>query len=112
MYLKNAVPVTQQGATPTAATVSVSLGQGWNQIGVPNPSAAGIPVANLLFDNGAGGTITFAQASSAQYNLVTRPLYSYAGGGYQTVSSTGVLTPWNAYWIYVNAPATLEIPTR
>ena len=112
VYLKNAVPVTQQGATPTAATVSVSLGMGWNQIGVPNPSAAGIPVASLAFDNGAGGTISFSQASSAQYNLVTHPLYSYAGGGYQTVSSSGVLMPWNAYWIYVNAPATLEIPTR
>ncbi len=112
VFLKNAVPVTQQGATPTAPTVSVSLGAGWNQIGVPNPSAAGIPVTSLAFDNGAGGTITFTQASSAQYNLVTRPLYSYAGGGYQTVSSTGVLTPWNAYWIYVNSPATLEIPTR
>ncbi len=112
VYLKNAVPVTQQGATPPATPVSVSLGKGWNQIGVPNPSAAGIPVANLLFDNGAGGTITFAQASSPQYNLVIYSLYSYAGGGYQAVSSTGVLTPWNAYWIYVNAPATLEIPTR
>ena len=112
VYLKNAVPVTQQGATPLAATVSVSLGKGWNQIGVPNPSAAGIPVANLKFDNGAGGTITFSQASSSQYNLVLYPLYAYAGGGYQTVSANGVLTPWNAYWIYVNAPATLEIPTR
>ncbi len=112
VYLKNAVAVTQQGATPTAPTVAVSLGKGWNQIGVPSPSASGIPVASLLFDNGAGGTITFSQATSAQYNLVTNPLYSYAGGGYQTVSSTGVLTPWNAYWIYVNAPATLEIPTR
>ncbi len=112
VYLRNAVSVTQQGATPSAGTVSVSLGQGWNQIGVPNPSAAGIPVANLLFDNGAGGMITFSQASSSQYNLVTRPLYSYAGGGYQTISSSGVLTPWNAYWIYVNAPVTLEIPTR
>ena len=112
VYLKNAVPVTQQGATPIAPTVSVSLGKGWNQIGVPNPSAAGIPVANLAFDNGAGGTISFTQATSPQYNLVTNPLYAYAGGGYQTVSSNGVLTPWNAYWIYVNAPATLEIPTR
>ena len=112
VYLKNPTAVTQQGAAAASSTgfIPVSLGQGWNQIGVPNPSAAGIPVASLMFDNGAGGMITFAQASSSQYNLVTRPLYSYAGGGYEALSSTGVLAPWSGYWIYVNTSATLEIP--
>jgi len=112
VYLKNPAAVTQQGATPTAKFVAVSLGQGWNQIGVPNPSTAGTPIASLMFDNGTGGMITFAQASGPQYNLVTHPLYGYAGGGYQALSTTGVLTPWNGYWIYVNAAATLEIPTQ
>ena len=56
--------------------------------------------------------ITFAQASGPQYNLVTRPLYAYAGGGYQALGTSGVLTPWNAYWIYVNTAATLEIPIQ
>jgi len=112
VYLKNPAAVTQQGATPTAKFVAVSLGQGWNQIGVPNPSTAGTPIAGLMFDNGTGGMITFAQASGPQYNLVTHPLYGYAGGGYQALSTTGVLTPWNGYWIYVNAAATLEIPIQ
>ena len=115
VYLNNPAAVTQQGATPSGPYVSVSLGQGWNQIGVPNPSAAGTPIASLMFDNGTGGMITFAQASGPQYNLVTRPLYGYVGGTgspYQTLSTSGVLTPWNAYWIYVNASATLEIPTQ
>jgi len=112
VYLKNPAAVTQQGATPTGKFVPVSLGQGWNQIGVPNPSAAGIPIASLMFDNGTGGMISFAQASGPQYNLVTHPLYGYAGGGYQSLGTTGVLTPWNAYWIYVNAAATLEIPVQ
>ena len=111
VYLKTAVPVTQQGAAPPAGGfVAVPLGKGWNQIGVPSPSATGIPIASLKFDNGTGGMITFAQAAGSQYNLVTNPLYSYAGGGYQSLGSTGVLTPWTGYWIYVNAPATLEIP--
>ena len=111
VYLKNPTAVTQQGATPSSAYVAVSLGQGWNQIGVANPSAAGTPVAGLMFDNGAGGMITFAQASSAQYNLVTHPLYSYTGGGYTALSASSVLAPWTGYWIYVNAAATLEVPT-
>lgn len=112
VYLKNPTAVTQQGATPTTAYIPVSLGQGWNQIGVPSASASGIPVASLMFDSGNGGMITFQQAGSAQYNLVTRPLYSYAGSGYQSISSSGVLAPWFGYWIYVNAAATLEIPTQ
>ena len=112
VYLKNATPVTQQGQTPTAPYVAVALGKGWNQIGVPNPSAAGVPISSLKFDNGAGGMITFAQASSSQYNLVTNPLYAYAGGGYQALTATGVLKPWSGYWIFVNSPATLEIPTK
>ncbi|MGI4791690.1 MAG: MSCRAMM family protein, partial [Janthinobacterium lividum] len=113
VYLKNATPVTVQGATPTAAYVSVALQQGWNQIGVPNPSASGVPISSLLFASGTGSTITFAQAGSSQYNLVTRPLYSYSGGTtYQSLSSTGTLVPWKGYWIYANAAATLEIPTK
>jgi len=112
VYLKNPTAVTQQGAPATGPFVSVALGQGWNQIGVPNPSAAGIPISSLMFANGTGGMISFAQASGPQYNLVTRPLYGYAGGGYQALSTSGVLTPWNAYWIYVNAAATLEIPIQ
>ena len=110
VYLKNAVPVTVQGATPSAPTVRVSLGKGWNQIGVPRPT--GIAVTDLAFDNGTGGTISYSQASSSQYNLLTYPLYSYAGGGYQALLSTSTLQPWNAYWIYVNAPATLVLPTQ
>jgi len=112
VYLKNPTAVTQQGAPATGSFVSVALGQGWNQIGVPNPSAAGTPISSLMFANGTGGMISFAQASGPQYNLVTRPLYGYAGGGYQALSTSGVLTPWNAYWIYVNAAATLEIPIQ
>ena len=112
VFLKNATAVTQQGAAPAGAYVAVSLGQGWNQIGVPSPSSAGIAVSSLKFDGGPSGMITFTQASSSQYNLVTRPLYGYAGGGYQSLSAGSVLAPWSAYWIYVNAAATLEIPTQ
>ncbi len=110
VFLKNAQPVTQQGAAAPGSTVRVSLGKGWNQIGVPRPT--GIAVSDLKFDNGAGSTISFSQAQSSQYNLVTNPLYGYTAPNYQALTSTSVLQPWNAYWIYVNAPATLVLPSQ
>ena len=82
----------------------------------PPPTAAEafltVSVANLKFDNGQGGMISFAQAASNQYHLVSPTLYSYDGTSYQPVSSTGSLTPWKAYWIKVYANTTLEFPTQ
>ncbi len=109
IYLKNSVNLTQQGATPTLPFVSVSLHPFWNQIGVANPS--GIPVSNLMFDNGAGGKITFAQAVGAQYHLVSPTLYRFDGVNYQPVVAGNVLQPYQAYWIQVFVDATLEEPT-
>ena len=110
VFLKNPVPVTVQGGTPSGAFVPVVLHPTWNQIGVPNPS--GVPVSSLKFDNGAGGMITFAQAISTQYHVADPTLYSYDGNAYQPVTQSSVLQPWKAYWIKVFSGATLEIPTR
>jgi len=110
VFLKTAVPVTQQGGTPTAAFVPVALHPAWNQIGVPNPK--GVPVSSLMFDNGAGGMISFATAASSQYHVVSPTLYSYDGNAYQPVTQSSVLQPWKAYWIKVFSDATVEIPTK
>ena len=109
IYLRNPVSLTQQGASPTGATVPVTLHPFWNQIGVP--STTGIPVSSLKFDNGQGGMITFAQAVSNQYHLVSPTLYRYDGAGYQPVTATDTLQPWQAYWVKVYTAATIEIPT-
>ncbi len=110
VFLKNPVPVTVQGATPSSAFVPVVLHPDWNQIGVPN--IKGIPVSSLMFDNGAGGMISFATAASTQYHVVSPTLYSYDGNAYQPVTQSGVLQPWKAYWIKVFANATVEMPTK
>ena len=110
VFLKNPVPVTVQGLTPTTPYVPVALHPAWNQIGVPNPK--GIPVASLMFDNGAGGLISFATAASSQYHVVSPTLYSYDGNAYQPVTQGSVLQPWKAYWIKVFSDATLELPTK
>ena len=110
VFLKNPVPLTVQGATPSAAFVPVALHPSWNQIGVPNIN--GVPVSSLMFDNGAGGMISFASAASSQYHVVAPTLYSYDGSGYQPVTQSSVLQPWKAYWIQVYSGATLEIPTK
>ncbi len=114
VFLKNDVPVTQQGTTPGTAFVPQPLRPTWNMIGVPNPN--GVPVSSLMFDNGAGGMITFAQASSTQYAILTpnaSNIYRYdaPSNTYQPVGNGEVLQPWQAYWIRVRVPATLEIPT-
>jgi len=110
VFLKNPVPVTIQGATPSSAFVPVALHPDWNQIGVPN--IKGVAVSSLMFDNGAGGMISFATAASSQYHVVSPTLYSYDGNAYQPVTQSSVLQPWKAYWIKVFANATIEIPTR
>ena len=110
VFLKNPVPVTVQGAAPTAPFVPVTLHPSWNQIGVPNTK--GVPVSSLMFDNGAGSMITFATAASSQYHVVSPTLYSFDGIGYQPVTQSSVLQPWTAYWIKVFSNATIEIPTK
>ncbi len=110
IFLKNPISFTTQGGTPTTPTVSVSLHPFWNQIGVPNVN--GIKVSALQFDNGHGGTITFADAMSSRYNVVSPTLYRFDGSGYQAVTAADTLLPYQAYWIKVNVDATLLMPTQ
>ena len=110
IFLKNPVSFTAQGGTPTTPTVSVSLHPFWNQIGVPNVN--GIKVSALLFDNGHGGTITFADAVSSRYNVVSPTLYRFDGSSYQVVTAADTLLPYQAYWIKANVDATLLMPTQ
>ncbi len=110
VYLKNPVSLTTQGAAVPAPNVAVPLHAYWNQIGVP--SVKGVPVSALMFDNGQGGMITFAQAISSTYHVVSPTLYSYDGTGYQPVVAGETLQPYQAYWIKVYADATLEIPSQ
>ena len=108
VYLKNATPVTQIGTTLTGS-VPVALSPAWNQIGVP--STAGVTVANLTFTGTNGTTYNFADASGSTYHLIAATLYSYDGSAYQPVGAGATLQPWQAYWIRVYTPVTMNIPT-
>ncbi len=110
IFLKNPVSFTTQGGAPPSPTLTVSLHPFWNQIGVPNVN--GIKVSALLFDNGRGGTITFADAMSSRYNVVSPTLYRFDGSGYQPVTAADTLLPYQAYWIKANVDATLVMPTQ
>jgi len=107
IFLKSAVDFVQPGVATTGA-ISVALHPSWNQIGVPSTSA--IPVANLRFLTGTTN-LSFADAVSTQYHLVSPTLYRYDGVNYQTVSATGSLQPYQAYWIKVYVDTTVQIPT-
>ena len=108
VYLKSAVPVTQAGTTLTGA-VQVPLNPAWNQIGVP--STAGVTVASLTFTGSNGTVYNFADASGGAFHLISGTLYSYDGSAYQPVATGATLQPWQAYWIRVFTPVTLNIPT-
>ncbi len=108
VYLRNAVPVTNAGTTLTGS-VAVPLNPAWNQIGVPNP--AGVPLASLTFTGSNGTAYSFADASGSTYHLISGTLYSYDGTAYQPVSPGATLQPWQAYWIRVYTPVTMNIST-
>lgn len=76
------------------------------------PNVNGIKVSALLFDNGHGGTITFADAVSSRYNVVSPTLYRFDGSSYQVVTAADTLLPYQAYWIKANVDATLLMPTQ
>ena len=113
--LNNAASVSRTGPPAGAATVAVALHLGWNMIGVPNQNP--VPVSTLLFANRTGGgSLTFSQAVSPTYQLISPTLYSYNGTGtttanaYNAVGSKDSLQPWMGYWIYAYADTTVLIP--
>ncbi len=108
VYLKNATPVTQIGKT-LSGSVSVVLNPAWNQIGVP--STAGVTASSLTFTAANGTTYNFTDASSSTYHLISGTLYSYNGSAYQPIGAGTTLQPWQAYWIRVYTPVTVNIPT-
>jgi hypothetical protein len=105
------------GPRPTATTVSISLAPGWNAIGVPSLSP--VNVSALTFPNPANNsTLTFAEASGPEGNLVSPVLFGWNGSAYFSViaSSGGTVTPttmqpWQAYWIFANSSCSVNIPT-
>jgi Tol biopolymer transport system component len=110
VYLNAQTEITRTGNLPTTVTIPVGLHQGWNMIGVP--SLTPISASRLTFSTGTGGgSITFAQASSNTYHLVSPTMYGYSGGSYFTVSGTGTFQPWQSYWIYAFTETTILIPT-
>lgn len=113
--LNNAASVSRTGPSAGAATVAVALHLGWNMIGVPNQNS--VAVSSLLFANRTGGgSLTFSEAVSPTYQLISPTLYSYNGTGtttanaYNAVGSKDSLQTWMGYWIYAYADTTVLIP--
>ena len=95
----------------TAATTqaySISLAQGWNQIGDPYPVAAPLATMGVTSATGVSGLLgavpTVVQAQLYDYNTST--------GVYDPplAVATASLQPYMGYWIYAFQPATLSIP--
>jgi hypothetical protein len=98
--------------TPASTTVvtTINLSQGWNSIGDPYTTA--INIADLNFSS---TKYTFAQAVSANYNLISPTLYYYlkssaSSGAYSPVTTGSQLQPGVGYWIYSYFNTTLNYP--
>ncbi|MEO7718360.1 MAG: carboxypeptidase-like regulatory domain-containing protein, partial [Capsulimonas sp.] len=106
--LPNAVDITVAGTKPTGSSVPIALYPFWNQIG--NPGTGQVPITSLKFLNPLTNTqLTYAQASSAQYNLISPTIYGYDPQTNAYVKVT-TLEPWQGYWIKAYSNTTVSIP--
>lgn len=108
------------GTVPSGATVNIPLNAGWNMIGVPSSSTKfplpALPVDSITFANQAdpSNPISFVNASSSLYNLVSPTLYAYDNttNSYDiTATAGGTLAPWSGYWIFAMQACTIQLPT-
>jgi len=90
----------------TAQPFSISLQQGWNQIGDPFPLAAPLSTITVSGTSGSGplaSTPAVVQATLYSYNTSTN--------AYAALSpASDVLNPYVGYWIFAFQPCTLSVP--
>jgi len=99
--------IQSQGAAVPAATFTIPLQQGWNQIGDPFAAPVDLAALSAATPGGAGASPIAGSA------LVQPILYRYdlSAGGYISLdSSTGVLNPYDGYWIFATQAAVLNVP--
>ncbi len=92
----------------TAAAYSISLQQGWNQIGDPFTAAA--PLSTISVVNSAGATVgLLTDAASAA--VVQPTLYGFNGTSYTAlVPASDSLTPYLGYWVFAFQASSLSVP--
>jgi len=94
-----------------AVNTTISLAAGWNSIG--DPFAVPINIADLTFTK---NEITFAQAISSTFTLISPILYSFLqdpsglSGSYSPSTTGTTLFPGVGYWIYAYSPTTINFP--
>ncbi len=97
------IPGTSASATQP---FSLSLQQGWNQIG--DPFTLAVPLSSMTA-SGPGGSGPLASTPA----VVQSTLYSYntSTNAYAALSpATDVLNPYVGYWIFAFQPCTLNVP--
>lgn len=111
-WLENSQPasVSNDGTLVTSSSFQISLGSGWNMIGVPYNAA--IPVSSITVMPMSTGTAV-PYATALKSNTVS-DFYTWQAGdpAYETIGtkSTDTLNPWEGYWIKSTGTTTLTIP--
>ncbi|BDI28313.1 hypothetical protein CCAX7_003640 [Capsulimonas corticalis] len=108
--LPRATDISFKGTAPTTTTVDIPLHAFWNQIGVPSTTA--IDITKLTFLNPATPTqhLSYADAISTKYNVISPTIYGYDPATNSYVKAT-TLQPWHGYWIKAYIDTTVYIPT-
>ncbi len=92
----------------TTSAYSISLQQGWNQIGDPFTVAA--PLSSIAVVNSAGTTLGLLGAT-ATTTTVQPTLYGFSGTSYTALApATDSLAPYLGYWVFAFQNCSLSVP--
>ena len=90
----------------TTQPFSISLQQGWNQIGDPFPLAA--PLSTITVSGTSGSGLLASTPAVVQATLYS---YDTSTNAYAALSpATDLLNPYVGYWIFAFQPCTLSVP--
>lgn len=105
-----AVHLLKKGTDLTASTgmLKIPLAIGWNMIGDPYTSA--LPLSSLVVIDGAGNSMTLAQANTQAVAYAVLYSYDTSSNGYVTHASDS-MQPYAGYWICAYQACTLEMPS-
>lgn len=92
----------------TASAYSISLQQGWNQIGDPFTVAA--PLSSIAVVNSAGTAVGLL-TDAASATVVQPTLYGFSGTSYTPLApAADSLAPYAGYWVFAFQKCSLSVP--
>ena len=109
LYEVTSPRLTVTGMTLKTDTADIALRTGWNQLGSPFAYLTQYNAARIITTGGANLSLAEAEAQGVIVNKV----FWYKNNAYQfgpnSTNADPILSPWNGFWIYAAANATLRL---